>query len=187
MKTSPAVKKLGGISDEAVFKRTGKTWAEWLAVLDAAGGRRMSHKEIAAWLHANHIASGWWSQMVTVGYEQERGLRQKHQKPEGYQISVSRTLAVPVAKAFRAWTDAKARNRWLGNKDLIIRKATANRSLRLAWGDGKTSVDVNFYPKGRDKCQVVAQHNKLADAKAAARMKKYWAAALDKLRNLLDE
>jgi hypothetical protein len=32
----------------------------------------------------------------------------------------------------------------------------------------------------------VAQHSKLPDAKAAARMKKYWGEALDKLKETLE-
>ena len=45
-------KKAAGISDEAVAKATGKTWAEWLKVLDAAGAKIMSH-----WLSSRHARS----------------------------------------------------------------------------------------------------------------------------------
>ena len=52
--------------------------------------------------------------MVTVGYEQARGLRKKHQRPEGFQVSASRTVAVPIAVAFaaiaavaRAWMERR--------------------------------------------------------------------------------
>lgn len=53
------------------------------------------HKDIALWLRENHIESGWWSQMVTVGYEQARGLRQKHEKPTGFDVGRSKTFPVP--------------------------------------------------------------------------------------------
>ena len=36
----------------------------------------MSHKEIAEYLNEKRGVPGWWSQMVTVTYEQERGLRE---------------------------------------------------------------------------------------------------------------
>ena len=36
------------MSDEAVRAKTGKTWDEWLAILDAAGARSMGNKEIGA-------------------------------------------------------------------------------------------------------------------------------------------
>ena len=41
---------LTGTSDEAVLRATGKSWAEWLALLDAAGGREMNHKQLVAHL-----------------------------------------------------------------------------------------------------------------------------------------
>jgi hypothetical protein len=68
-------RKVAGISDAAVQAKTGKTWPEWLALLDRAGARKMNHQEIASYLHDELGCSGWWSQMVTVGYEQARGMR----------------------------------------------------------------------------------------------------------------
>ena len=82
-----------GTSNEAVMRATGKSWAEWLALLDAAGGREMNHKQIVAHLQAHHDVSSWWQQQLTVGYEQSRGLRAKHEMVDGYQISRSRTVA----------------------------------------------------------------------------------------------
>jgi hypothetical protein len=57
--------------------------------------------------------------------------------------------------------------------------------LRITWEDGNTSLAVAFLAKGAEKSQVVAQHSKLPDAKAAAQMKKYWSTALDRLKELL--
>ena len=74
---------------------------------------------------------------------------------------------------------------WLPS-NFRIRKATANKSLRLTWEDGQTSVTATFIPKSSGKCQVVAQHSKLPDAKAAAKMKKFWAEALDRLKEFLE-
>ena len=79
----------GGISSAAVKKATGKTWREWLALLDKAQADKLPHKDIARWLQEKHRLADWWGQMVTVGYEQARGLRLKHQKPDGFEISVA--------------------------------------------------------------------------------------------------
>lgn len=182
-----SVVRTAGIGDAAVKTRTGKTWAEWGRILDAAGGRKMDHKQIVAYLSEHHPkVGGWWTQMVTVGYEQSRGLRKKHQKPGGYEISGSRTLAAPVGRAFEAWKSDKLRKKWLPGEKIIIRKASANRSMRITWSDGSTSVSVNFYAKGDRKCQVAVQHGKLPDAKAATSMKKYWSERLDCLRTILE-
>ena len=93
------------ISDEAVAAKTGKSWSEWFKLLDRAGAKKMTHQQIAAHLDEHCGVGPWWTQMVAVNYEQARGLRDKHQKPEGFEISVSRTIAAPVGKALKAWTD----------------------------------------------------------------------------------
>ena len=173
------------MSDEAVETRTGKNWNRWFKHLDAAGAKKMSHQEIVAHLSEKHGVRPWWTQMVAVTYEQARGLRDKHQKPGGYEISVSRTIDAPLSKAFKAWTDEKTRKKWLP-ANLTIRKATTNKSLRISWEDGKTSLSVSFISKGEGKSQVVAQHSKIPDAKGAAKMKKFWAEALDRMKEVLE-
>jgi uncharacterized protein YndB with AHSA1/START domain len=172
------------MSDEAVESKTGKNWSRWFKHLDAAGAKKMSHQEIVAHLHEKHGVRPWWTQMVAVTYEQARGLRAKHEKPQGFEISVSRTVSAPVAKAYKAWTDPKLRKAWLP-ANFKVSKATKDKSLRLIWEDGKTRVAAAFYAKG-DKSQVVAQHSKLPDAKAAADMKRLWADWLEQLRKLIE-
>lgn len=176
----------GRMSDAAVQAKTGHTWPEWFAILDAAGAQAMTHKQIVAYLVAEHHVGSWWQQMVTVSYEQERGLRAKHQMPDGYQISASRTIAAQVAPLYDAWHEPAQRQRWLADANITIRKATPGKSLRAGWDDGPTTLDVAFYPKGEQRTQVTVQHNKLPDGDAAARMKDYWAAALDRLKVLVE-
>ena len=62
--------KYAGVGSEAVQAKTGKTWAEWFAILDAADAQTMSHPRIARYLQEEHSVPDWWCQMVTVGYEQ---------------------------------------------------------------------------------------------------------------------
>lgn len=178
--------KTAAISDEAVQAKTGKVWAEWFAVLDAAGAATMNHKEIVAYLSREYDIGPWWQQMVTVTYEQARGLRQKHEMAGGYQISRSKTIAAPAAVIYQAWLDETTRQCWLPDAPLTIRKATANKSLRITWGEGDTSLDVQLYPKGEHKTQVVVQHNKLPDADEAGRMKTYWQERLARLQTVVE-
>ena len=186
MRTEEKTSKAAGVSSEAVQAKTGKTWLEWFDILDKAGARKMDHKQIVAYLSEQHQVGPWWQQMVTVGYEQERGLREKHEMPEGYQISRSKTIAVPVGKLYKAWKDGRVRRHWLPEPGLTIRRATSDKTIRASWADGTTSLDVAFYPKGENKTQVTVQHNKLADADEAGRMKAYWAAALNGLKEMLE-
>jgi hypothetical protein len=177
--------KHGGISDAAVRKATGKSWSAWFGILDEAGAKKKDHRGITAILDGRAGLSGWWCQMLTVGYEQARGLRQIHQKPDAYEISASKTVAAPLPALFRAWSDSRARKAWLRDPDFTVRKATANKSMRITWVDGKTSVSANFYAKGAGKSQVALQHGKLASPAAASRMKSYWAGQLERLDSVI--
>lgn len=175
------------MSDAAVQAKTGKTWKQWFAILDKAGAKQMTHQEIVKCLNTRYDVGSWWQQMITVNYEQVRGLRDKHQKPDGYQISVSRTINVPIGMVYHAFADDKTRKAWLAEDGLAVRKATANKSMRVTWNDVKTSLEINFYPKGADKSQVVVQHSKLPNAKASTTMKTFWGKALDRLRASLEK
>src|SRR5687768_13599164 len=121
MPTATKAVKTGSprMSDEAVEAKTGKAWKDWFTILDRSGAKEMTHQEIANYLHTKHSVPPWWTQMVTVTYEQQRGLRDKHQRPDGYQISVSRTINAPVTKLFKAVNDDKRRRAWLDEKGLV--------------------------------------------------------------------
>lgn len=172
------------IGDDALRAKTGRTWAEWIATLDAAGARTMTHQEIAAVLSEKFGIGARWTQMVTVGYEQATGKRAPMQKADGYSASASRTFNAPASAAFKAFENQSVRRRWL-DADFTIRKATAPKSLRITWKDGGTNLDVNIYPKGRGRTQVSLQHSKLGSARTAAQMKQYWRSALDSLEGML--
>jgi hypothetical protein len=176
-----------GIGTEAVAAKTGKGWDEWFAALDKAGAADWPHKEIATYLHDHCACPSWWSQMVTVGYEQARGVRVKHQVAGGFSASASKTIAVPVSFLYVAWIDAKTRSKWLPHSATItIRKATPSKSIRITWSD-KTNVDVGFFAKGASKSQVAVEQRKLASLRAVARSKSYWATALESLKSLLEK
>src|SRR5258706_238751 len=88
----PDYAALAGLSDAAVEKNTGRNWASWVALLDAAHAAEKPHREIAA--HVSSLGTpSWWSQTVTVGYERIRGLRARgQQRSGGYQATKSRTI-----------------------------------------------------------------------------------------------
>lgn len=177
--------KSNKMSDDAVQAKTGKTWSEWFKILDNANGTKMNHKEIVAYLKDNFRLGSWWQQMVTVTYEQERGMRKVHEKQEGFQISKSKTFNAPVSKLYRAWINENTRRNWLKDSSFIIRTKNPNKNIRFTWIDNSTSVEVAFYSKENAKTQVTIQHSKLKNLTAAERMKKYWSDNLKKLNQLI--
>jgi hypothetical protein len=174
------------MSDAAVEEKTGKRWAEWFALLNAAGCRALNHREIVAVLDRDFEIGPWWQQMVAVTYEQAMGLRKKHETGGLFEVSGSKTVGVPIGELYRAWVDPQIRRRWLDDPEVVVRKANQPKSLRLGWVDGKTLIGVNFWDKGPAKSQVSLNHGKLASAAAAEKQKKYWGAQLEKLRDILE-
>jgi hypothetical protein len=162
------------VSAGAVRAATGRTWDEWFAILDRWEATQRTHAEIARWLGAEQGVSGWWAQGVTVAYEQARGMRAPGQRPDGWEVSASKTVAVPLERLFEAFTDEERRERWLPGADMSLRTATAPKSARYDWEDGSTRVVAGFEAKGEAKSQVAIAHQRLPDAETAEAMKAYW-------------
>lgn len=166
--------RLAGMSDAAMTAKTGHSWKEWVHILDKVDAAARPHREIAAYVHDNHEISGWWAQAVTVGYERIRGLREIGQRRGGsYEASKSRTFPAPIHAVYQAFATARIRNRWLAGIEMTVRKATPDRSVRIAWSDG-TSVEVWLVSKGDSKTQVTVAHTKLATQADVSRMKAFW-------------
>jgi hypothetical protein len=180
----PNYAALAGMSDAAVAKRTGFTWAQWVDVLERAGARDWTHRATAEYVQKTHGVADWWAQTVTVGYERIRGLRQIGQRMSGaFEATKSKTVNAPAAAAFKAFNDAKARRGWLTGVK-TVRKATPNKSVRLTMEDG-TSVEVWIIAKGATKSSVQLSHRKLSSRADADARKLYWTERLDVLAKQL--
>jgi hypothetical protein len=67
MSEVPQERKPGGVGDAAVAKATGRPWAEWLALLDAAGAQALDHKGIVAQVAASQPSvGGWWCHRTLI-------------------------------------------------------------------------------------------------------------------------
>jgi hypothetical protein len=180
---APEFAEPAGMSDEAVRAKTGRTWPQWVQVLDEIGASQLPHADIARHVLKNHPIGNWWAQTVTVGYERIRGLRQRGQRRGSwYEANKSKTFPVSVGALYDAFASAKARARWLPGVALTLRTANANRSMRIAWPDG-TRVELSFLGKG-EKSQVAVQHTRLASKADAEERKEYWAQRLNALGGL---
>jgi hypothetical protein len=180
---SLAYAHLAGLADTSVLKSTGRTWAEWVRVLDAARATERPHKEIA--LYVSSLGTpDWWSQMVTVGYERIHGLRVKGQRRSGtYAASKSRTFAVPVETLFAAFANARKRRMWLP-VNVTVRTSVPHKSMRLTWADDSRAL-LGFGSKGAGKSTVAVQHEKLPDKATADALKVAWSGYFDRLGQLL--
>ncbi len=186
----PATKERAIITDKLVVERTGKPMEDWFNILDKKGAKEMKHIDIF-----NLVSSveglkslGEWNQnLLTTTYEWNRGLKERGEKEGSFEVGVSKTINVSINTLYNSWIDDKTRNKWLAKEKITIRKATLNKSARITWSDGKTSLSVDFYSKGEDKSQVVVQHMKIPDSKTATAMKSYWGKMLESLKVFLEK
>jgi len=140
---------------------------------------------VAAWLREEHGLPGWWSQAVTVGWERARG-RAPGQRADGFEVSASRTVAVPVERLWAAWEDPAVRERWLPGAELRTRTATAPLRARYDWEDGATRLAVWFEAAGDDRSRLSMAHQRLPDADAAEGMRDWWRGRLDEMKRVLE-
>jgi hypothetical protein len=173
-------------SDQAVIEATGRGWEEWFKLLDDWDGTTKSHPEIARWLVAEQDVSGWWAQSITVGYERARGLRAPGQHADGWAVTATKTIGVPVGRLFAAFEDDALRKAWLPGVDLRLRTARPSKSARYDWEDGSSRVDVGFEDLGVSKSRVAIQHARLPDGETAEEMKTWWRGRVSALKTMLE-
>lgn len=175
-------------SDEKIRQRTGHGWEEWFAMLDEWGAADRSHREIARWVAERQGVEplAWNAQAIAGSYELARGLRVVGQKEDGFAITASKAVAVPVDQLYDAVVQEPRRGRWLPDAQLSERTATKPKSARFDWGPDQTRVNVTFLPKGEVKSTVALEHRRLADAREAERMKAYWRERLAALKEELE-
>jgi uncharacterized protein YndB with AHSA1/START domain len=176
---------LAGVADPSLVEKTGKTWRQWVAVLDEIGATEMSHRDIARWLKDDAGLGSWWCQTVTVGYERIRGLRAVGQRRDGtYTASKNRTLPFPGNMVRRAIEDPELRASWLPESEVAPRGSGRSKDFRFACPDGSRGV-LAVTPKGDARAVVAVGHEKLPSAEEVRRRKAFWEQHFEALRKLL--
>lgn len=178
------------LSGDALREATGRDWGAWFAVLDERRATELGHTEIARQLRDDLGVDGWYAQSITVGYEQERGLRVVGQSSGGtWEASGSKTVDVPAVQVSRAFVDEELRRRWLPDAEVTVRTHRPGKSVTADFRDaigGASRISVFLTVKGPRKTQVGVGHHKLPDAEAVVASKQFWRERLTELKTLLE-
>jgi uncharacterized protein YndB with AHSA1/START domain len=200
--------KLGNISNEAVERASGRTWEEWISILNDRGAYELTHKQIAAMLGESGLVDDpWWAQMVTVGYEYAIERRTVGRTAEaGFQVGVQRTLPIDAETLWNVLATADGQRMWLGDvKDAVpfekgvryetldgisgeIRSVAMGTRLRLTWRrlQDAEPTTLQFYitPK-QSRSALQFHHEKLRDAGHREEMKVHWQEVLKALAEIV--
>ncbi len=191
------------ITSEAVRNATGKTWDEWLTLLDGDGAGELDHKSIVKLLAEQHgVSSGWWQQEITIGYETARGKRAAGQTTDaGYQVGVTKTFPMPPEAVWRLLTSEDGFKTWLGaaprgrlasglryrTRDGVsgeFRVVKDGSHLRLTWflpgWERASTLQVRITPQG-DKTSLTFHQERLTGEMERERMRRHWQDVLERL------
>ena len=154
------------MSDEALTAATGRGWATWFELLDAVGATGWKHAQIASWLHEQHGVPRWWCQSVTVGFEQERGMRLPGQRADGtFEVSVSATLPSDADAALTAVIAAVSAK--VGNPPTSTSRDAAYPTARWKL-DGREVLLARANPSKGGRTSVSLTHQRMTDAAQSA-------------------
>ena len=168
--------------DDAAIKATGRDWAAWFSDLDGWAAE-LDHKSIAAALRDQGV-SGWWAQTIANAWEQARGRREKHEMPDGFQATASKTIASPPEAVWKEVSTGAFRE-WAPTGWIEVTTAHPNKTLRGAWNSGgRVAIYLTEKPGG--KTQIAVNHEKISDAGTCDIMKAAWRAALANLKERLE-
>lgn len=191
------------MSDEAVAKKTSRTWTEWFELLDAWGAAKKPHKEIALHLQVGEGLSGWWAQTVTVEYERSRGLREVGQRAsKDYEVTAQRTVTTDLGSLKELWLDGKKRARWVpddewrsalsaGMRSRAESQTAMGESVRMRFPVADNGdihrLELTFVAKDEDRAAVRVQHTGIRTKKERDRLKSRWSHALDAMKAKADQ
>ncbi|MGY1618749.1 hypothetical protein ACI797_18575 [Geodermatophilus sp. SYSU D00691] len=169
-----------------VERATNRSWDDWLAFMDGIGARDLDHHEIALKVYAELEGTidqlGWWTQAVTVAYEQHIGRRIPGQRPDGtFQMSVSRATRLGMDELMDRWTAFAAADDTVQGVIVGGTLRVSGTDRRITWrakaADG-SAVTVTSEPKKNGTASIIATQIGLQTLGLNDEARERWAAVL---------
>ena len=194
------------LDDASAMADTGRTLAEWFALLDAFGGPGKGRREIGNHLFDVFKINPWWIATLNIEYEAHHGLRERDGRAKGYTICATKSIKTTPQQCFDAFASAPALDRWLGDGHALdfreggslrngdgnlaaIRKINPGKTIKLVWTQtdaaADTPVEVKFQPGGA-KTTVMITHDRLQTRAEADGLRRAWGEALERLKATLE-
>lgn len=197
------IEKIGIISNKSVLKNTGKSWDQWVQILNKNGALNLTHQEIVKILKSKYKQSLWWQQQIAISYGVYVGKRLPGQNSKGkYSATPVKTFPLAAGKMWLFLMSPKGQKIWLNDHTHYqldkgtffeardgyygeVRTVLKNKRLRLRWieseSEEKSCLQLSVLDRGKDKSMVVFQHDEITTAKEKEKFKTHWKEVLEKL------
>ena len=169
------------LNTDAIEKKTGQSWDEWLTFLARHQAESKTHSEIAKIVELELTGKidspQWWAQNITVAYEQHAGRRLPGQRGDGsFEISASTThggLRADTAK----YVSSSLEKIEDFNDHQVVSRRTSSTPVRDYWRftlANATNVTFSLEQKNDNKVLFVITHAHIKNAKEAEAWKVFW-------------
>ncbi|AGZ41725.1 hypothetical protein [Actinoplanes friuliensis] len=177
MGTNPRIKP--------VERATDRTWDEWLTFMDGIDARNLDHQAIALKVYEELQGKvdplGWWTQAVTVAYEQHIGRRIPGQRPDGtFQTSVSKATKLGMQDLMDRWVTFAATDPDV-QKVIATDPRVSGTDRRITWrvkAADDSFITITSEPKPTGTATIVAGQQGLQTPELNLEAKQFWAATL---------
>lgn len=188
------------VDDTSCKAATGKTFAEWAAVIDeeGLGGKRRDTIQLI-YDRTGRGKDVWWPTTIWVEYERRRGIVKKDGRAEGYNICCTKSFKLTPEDLFEAFATEEAMASWVtGWRGAIaegapfevagctgtVGRIRSAKDIRMTWnspGFEPTEIEIQFVRTG-EKTTVNVYHKRIQTRAEADGLRRAWGEALDRLR-----
>lgn len=195
-------------TDAAIKKDTGKSFKEWFAILDAAGGPALGRRALSQLVVIEPKAMlVLWGPSINFEYEKHHGIVEKDGRPKGYTICVTKSIAATPVQVYAVAADGKTWKHWFGTNakaDVkeggkyscddgdqgVFKRVRQDKDLRMTVENprhaGIDPYDIVFQPAPKDKCMLMVTINRIQSREIADELRDSWTVAFDKLKGLAE-
>ncbi len=195
------------ISSETIQKRTGKALEEWAGIINESGLGDAPHKDIASYLYENFDLDGWWSQEITVLFEQSANRRILGQTAgNDFQLGVSKIFNCNARSVWNLISSPMGMQYILGEKKRLndirdvsglsktgieyqVTTLLSGSHFRMKWKkagwNNYSILQIRVTPKSGNKAVLTVHQEKLADSDVRNNLKTCWTGMMHELEKLI--
>jgi uncharacterized protein YndB with AHSA1/START domain len=195
----PTKKDAGRVSDAALKKSTGKTWAQWKTVLSTVKGKTDKKSLVAAVKKAG-VKDAWWCDAVATGFlHMAKSSDDVQMKDDHFIASAQKVYLAGVSRVWDALTGVEGRKMWLGTmaqmpklgeaivtdegmqgvmQDVTKEKVISFTIAHSAKHQSTVHIQVQ---SNHGKTLVRLDHEGLRNKKEREERRRYWQSALDRI------
>ncbi|WP_409346509.1 SRPBCC family protein [Paenibacillus sp. MBLB4367] len=194
---------VGSIFKKALLEETGRSWEQWIAVMEQRVDHTWTHEQAVRFLTEECGMQPEWSELAASMFEQKLGRKPVgHSADAGFQIGVRRTFPISLEQAWHVLISEDGVSKWFGelpsyslqagqsirSKDGVageVRVFKPYSHLRMSWQreewDGSSTLQIRVLPASGGKTTISFHQEKLDDLYMRELMRRHWEHVLDLL------